>query len=588
MFKVISAEIKKIVSRPGIYILSVLLAIILVLGVFIYEPTVYKNTSVELNGLNVLSKHLSFEGDTKPNVQEDITNTINAVKYYRIESDNGSITHKENIKNCLTTFEQKLQSYLECSNGTTGADTIISTIALPELISSLEDLNTAINTAVNKAKTGSYVVVTTEGNFKTYTSTYKEVYNLLKTSVDKDEIPNIVNEYNKKFKSTFINSINELNYPTLSNETIKDFSTLTVDSKLTIVYERLAEIELKIDEVVAHAQNGDLDVADYKYNLDPKKCDEIDALATEYVAVANTFTSLVNHTLISSAFSAVSVNDKLDLLYLKNESEYNSKSLVIRYSYLFEVNKTENSYAHPLTIGTSSNVVTNGYDYAYFILRLFSFLIIVYAVMVACNSIAGEVKEGTMRYYAIRPVSRTNIYVGKFLAIFLMSVIMLVFSAVIALCVGSTVYGLESLDILTIFNGSTCLTLKPIVMLGIYLLSFTFELLVYLTIAMLLSCLIKSDLFAVTVVLVLYLVNILLPMFVGGPNTWLTYYPFSHITLYSLFGSSVYALENDLFNQVLGVKIFAGTSIWLTATVISLIVIVLNILANKLFKNKEL
>ena len=36
MFKVISAEIKKILSKPSIYILAIILAAILVLGVFIF------------------------------------------------------------------------------------------------------------------------------------------------------------------------------------------------------------------------------------------------------------------------------------------------------------------------------------------------------------------------------------------------------------------------------------------------------------------------------------------------------------------------------------------------------------------------
>ena len=43
MFKVISAEIKKILSKPSIYILALILAAILVLGVFIYNPTIQES-----------------------------------------------------------------------------------------------------------------------------------------------------------------------------------------------------------------------------------------------------------------------------------------------------------------------------------------------------------------------------------------------------------------------------------------------------------------------------------------------------------------------------------------------------------------
>ena len=47
MFKVISAEFKKIFSKPGIFILAVLLAIILVLGVFLYNPKINEDNSIK-------------------------------------------------------------------------------------------------------------------------------------------------------------------------------------------------------------------------------------------------------------------------------------------------------------------------------------------------------------------------------------------------------------------------------------------------------------------------------------------------------------------------------------------------------------
>lgn len=208
--------------------------------------------------------------------------------------------------------------------------------------------------------------------------------------------------------------------------------------------------------------------------------------------------------------------------------------------------------------------------------------------MTACHSIAGEIKEGSMRYLAIRPVGRIKLFFGKLLAILLMSIIMILFSAIVALCVGGAVYGFESLKILTIFNGSTAMTMHPIVMLLVYLLSMFLELAVYASIAMLLSCMFKSDLFAVTIMLVLYLINTLLPVFAGGINSWLAYYPFSHISLYSLFGSSNYALSDNFLNILLGAKVYAGTNIGLTISVTLLFIIIANVIGSILFKKKEL
>ena len=174
---------------------------------------------------------------------------------------------------------------------------------------------------------------------------------------------------------------------------------------------------------------------------------------------------------------------------------------------MFEKDKSESDFSKPLTIGIASNDETNGYDYAHFVLKVFSFVIIVYSIMSSCHTIAGEIKEGSMRYLAIRPVSRTKLLFGKWLAIISMSVILLIFSSIIALCVGGAVYGFTSKTILTIFNGTTAVTFHPIGMIAISLLSVICEIMIYSLIALLLSCLFRSDLMSMTVLLVIYLLN---------------------------------------------------------------------------------
>ena len=105
---------------------------------------------------------------------------------------------------------------------------------------------------------------------------------------------------------------------------------------------------------------------------------------------------------------------------------------------------------------------------------------------------------------------------------------------------------------------------------------------------MLFSTLFKSDLFSVTLLLVIYVINIILPIFVQGANTWLAFYPFSHISLYSLFGSSVYAVSTNFYNLLLGAKVYTVTNIVLTLIITLSLIVLLNFLAKKHFKHKEL
>lgn len=586
MFKVISAEIKKIVSKPGIYILAILLAVILILGTFIYDPKVNETEVVTLQGSTYTQKYNDFTGGGNANaglkaeVKTKVDNAVKSVNNYNIIFNGETYSQEKYINLLVSKFEDCYNAYQDSANDDSD-ETYISNTARPNVISSLKNLNTAIEQAILNSKDGSYSIITSTDNYETYKTAYKNSLAWAEIKVSKQNLNAHILDFKIKYKDVLLNSISNFKYPALSAVFVKDFTSIETGSKLAILNERLNNINIEIEtyyqKAVVNANNDDINTAG-----------KMDELANLYLNTANTFVNLVKYELLTKAFSTLSTNEQLKALNLSSYSKYDCNSLLIRYDYLFENNKNATDYNRPLTIGMASGDDISAYDYSYFVLRLFSFVIIVYAIMAACHSIAGEIKEGSMRYFAIRPVSRTKLFLGKWLSILLMSIILIIFSAIISLSVGGAVYGFNSHTILTIFNGTTALTLHPLGMIGVYLLSMLLELMIYSALAMLLSTLFKSDLLSVTILLVFYLINTLLPMFIQGANTWLSFYPFSHISLYSLFGSSIYAVSGDFFNLMLGAKVYAGTHIALTISIITILIIGLSALAIKVFKNKEL
>ena len=583
MFKIISSEIKKTVSKPGIYILSVLLAIILVLGVLIYKPTISESSAFELEGSTFIEKHTDFtksgNAGKRAESQAQISNAIQSIENYTITVNNETYSQKEYIESVFAKFEEIYDAYQDCASDNSH-QTHINTVR-ETLVSSVENLNDAIESAFLVSNENSYPILSTKSNYNKYKDSYKKVLAWAKITVEKENLINHFIEFESKYKTDLYDSISSFKYPTLKESFVEDFTSNKQNTKLSILYERLDQITNSIEELYLLAQS------DSSYN---SKCaSEMEKLANTYVNTVNTFTNLVKYELIVNAYSNVSsTKEELQILHLSNYSNYNAKSLLERYNYLFNHNDSEADYARPLTIGITSNNKINAYDYSYFILKVFAFVIIVYAIMSACHSIAGEIKEGSMRYLAIRPVSRTKLFFGKWLSIIVMSAILMAFSFVISICVGGAVYGMDSNTILAIFNGNHAFTIHPVGMILIYLISMMLELIVYSLIAMLLSVLFKSDLMSMTILIVVYLINTLLPIFVQGANTWLAYYPFSHISLYSLFGSAVYGVSQNFFNLIFGSKIYAGTHIALTISMIALISTVVGIIAVKLFKRKEL
>ena len=201
MFKVVSAEIKKMVSKPGIYILAILLAVILVLGVFIYRPTVYQDTSVNLQGDTVLDIYNQFDGGLNAGIKYDVDdNIINAsypVTLYRI---NG-VAYKDHINELVNHFETNFSAYRNCAYDSSSSNTISTNKT--NLLQSLINLNNAINIGINNAQNGAYTILTTTSNFNTYEEYYEYVYNNFDVTVtesNRTTIAEICKEYEDNFK----------------------------------------------------------------------------------------------------------------------------------------------------------------------------------------------------------------------------------------------------------------------------------------------------------------------------------------------------------------------------------------------------
>ncbi len=576
MFKVIASEIKKMVSKPGIFVLAILLAIILVLGVFIYQPEVYDDGSLDM-GSSFNEIYNNF-GDNEQGIQRkyfnQVANSAVKVENYLVEGK----SYKEYISGLRDGVKKAISEFSACSANPDILDKYVNE-KRTALVAAIETLSQEVIKSVQLGENGSYPVLTDEESLKSFEDYSKEavtIFNPRDGIIDRNSIADRCSQYENGAGAQMNAIMDKLIFVDAPKSLFDNYGS--AGSRNKTVVERLAKAREDIDKFISERTK-------YPYEEQTQKMAD---LCNKYISICNTYSNLVDSEILSLTFKAVNTSKQMKIMYISSNDAYTVNTNLIRYNYLFEHNLTENEYAHPLTIGTTSNTKINGYDYAYFTLKLFSFIIIAYAIMTACHSIAGEVKEGSMRYLAIRPVSRTTLLFGKLFAVLIMSAVMAIFSTIIALCVGGFYYGMGTKMILTIFNGTTVITLHPIVMILVYLLSMMIELTVYVTIAFLLSCLFKSDLFAVTLMLVLYLLNILIPSFVSNATSWLAFYPFSHISLYSLFGSSVYASKSNFLNVILSAKIFTNTSLWLTLTVVLLIVIVVNFISSRIFKRKEL
>ncbi len=596
MFRVLNAEIKKVLAKPGVYVLAVLLALILVLGVLIYKPTNYKKSeAVVLDGKTFYEKYDAFLGDelftgVKVEATNYITDATDQVLTYtqsllKTDTSLEGKSAKEQITLLLDAFKEKYNSFRQyqyVDDRVKNETSFIEEYKNP-LIASLDNLKTAINTGKDLYAKNSYVILTTEKNNDALADAFslaKELFDSAKWNGN--SVSDICSQFDGNASNNLYNCINNLVFPSLADDFVKTYTVNELGNKLNVATNRMDTI---LSNILELHEAVDLD---NDLNTDTVTINKLTDYANLYVHTAKTYYNLVHYELLNNAFNATTTKQQIDLYGIKNESQFNTKTYLIQYTYLFDNFKSTEDFANPLTIGVSSNPEVNAFDYAYFVLMLFSFILVVYAIMRACHTVAGEIREGSMRYLSIRPVNRTSVLWGKYLAIIVMSAILLVFSTIISLIVGGFAYGFNFTNILTVFNGTHAIVISPIVMILLCDLSILLQIMVYSSIALLLSCLIKSDLFAVTLILVLYLLNVLFPVFAGGANSWLAFYPFSHLSLFALFGSSIYLPTNNLVALLLSPQVYATTTLPLTIGIILLLILVPLILSSLIFKRKEL
>lgn len=578
MHKVIGFELKKMVSRPGIYILALLLAGLLTVTAFIYKPTEQKKTYNTLNGSTVVEIATNFDSYK--------TEYDNSIAYsYALAQSIDAKNHKEyelEIADLHQNLDSKIEAFADIA--------VNSTASNSAKLDSLKQIHNSTNTGafdvlyskiinyIGNSNSDFYPITTTKSNYNTMLQDSIVVKDDIDATMTNNEFQGLairlVNDYTNRIDSC----LRGLTYPNYSN-VIKTF--VTDGNYYNVTVERQTIIIRKMDEIKTNATaNGG------ENNSSKQLISQFNNLFNEYRLTAEIYCNLLDYTLKNVVLDNYSANQRLTVKYFEEVNFYKNKESLTKYTYYIETDTNDYSYANPLSFDFTSNEKTNAYDYTYYALSLFGVILIAFAITFASFSVAGETKEGTMRFVSIRPVSRASLILGKFFSIAIISFIMLVFSAVASMVVGGFMFGIQSLKILSIVNASKVITLHPMVSLLAFVGAMYIKLLIYISIAMLFTSFLKSDLLALILTLLIYVVNLMLPLFFGT-NSWLRFNPLCNVDLYAFLGSGTMTAKTVL-GQIFTSVIYSGINVWLSIVFVMAIVFVLNLISVFAFKKREL
>lgn len=162
-------------------------------------------------------------------------------------------------------------------------------------------------------------------------------------------------------------------------------------------------------------------------------------------------------------------------------------------------------------------------------------MVIIFAIVIAADMVAGEYTGGTMKLLLIRPHSRTKILFSKFIAVALFSVVMLAILVVCAYATNALFYGVGDIHTTDLFlNQQGQIVQQNVVMqvIKMYGLSI-FPIMGYVTLALAVSTVLRNSALSVGISLFIMIVgNSMIEA--TAKMEWLKYLPFanSDISLY--------------------------------------------------------
>ena len=572
MLKIIGFELKKLVSRIGIYILVLLMAGLLVAGVFMYKPTERTIAPYKLAGDTVTEMYNSFKNDLQQGYVDNL-NTIStdAKTYVSGYDEYNSSNSQEYINQLFTAFDDNCLLYSEQDLPANEYLILLEGIKI-----SLTELKNALDVGLSPTKnqTGYYIL--------TSTSNYTELYSLLNKISENFKSP-IVHadtgrDYVNLLRAPLYNCIQNLTYPKLNDNASKYIEGGTYYALIT---SRMDEIESKMDvEYTKAVENPNLE-------SDSTIKNELNVLFNRYVNCAQIFEQSYNSSMCVEALSSVTnKTERSNLLSYGNISLYEQEAIASQYRYYIENHYSPADFANGLSVSHTSNGKINAYDFTFFIMSLFTVLVIIFAIYLSAHTISGEINNNTMRFTAIRPIKRSSVFLGKYFAITIISIILLLFGTITSMIVGGIMYGIDSANILVIFNSDIVFNVHPMIVLAIFVLSQLLIIMVYSSLTILLSTILKSDLLSMLCGVVVYAVTLILPLFFGT-TSWLKFLPLTNINLFAYFGTTSITSDSVLA-KIFNPTVYYGMSIWISIIYVIGITKQLLLIGKQIFKKLEL
>lgn len=563
MFRIIKAEIRKTFAKPGIFILTAILICVLFASALLYTPTVRDQKLVAI--------------DESLDKQHPETVSVSAMynDYYMSDSNttasfdyNTKLGFDNEIANITKTINFYYYTYYsETEYGSTIDGTIYdSIIKVSNLYSDFENIKVCLNDYQGKCTGTNTDRETSRNNLKTAIT--KMQLDLVQIAKPQSTIIALVNEGVRKELNddVLVKAYNYLNIGKNGNSStdkaaFDNILAMNFTEKIKTALDSFEEFKPSqevldkaleyVEEVKVRSADFNAQIEEYATNNGSSKeatnRKEFNLLVTKNKLTISECKDIVELSIHYDALKGFSANQITKYSATKDVNIYELQENLTKNEYMFKNKSLALDYATPLSITQTSNDYANAFDFSYFALRLCLFIIIIYTVVLAASSIAGEQQAGTFKLLAIRPFSRNKLFMGKMLSTILMGFILLFISVIATFIAGVIKFGtVASLPVLIVFNAHSAFTMPVFGEYLIAILTMCYEIVFFVIMAYAISTIFKSNVGAVAVSIFIYFASLILNT-IAPSATVLRFLPFTNINLFKYFGSSFLSTQASSF-----------------------------------------
>lgn len=510
--KLVLAEIKKIILKPSMLILIGLLIAALCISGFTYNPTNKNTNVVSITGETVTvvkSKFYSNSGTyTKQNYDERFHSEINGAYAYIINSSKDNTYVKGNLVSILTQLNQSYENFINNADET-------STELLKSYIDSLKSDLSLYENEFKSSLSSSVPQIIIKNNL------YLEIQKIITDTnylLNSITSASSVNEYtilkNKLINSNVINNIN-----TLTNNIVVVKIPQEVNSYLNDIYNAAILKCNTQNDIINNYSDSSYSLVIKKFNVEISKYFDIQSQA---------------HNIIKTTYINNLADDITKYFGYTDFNIYQNNSNLLKNKYLFNNNLYSFEVADVFNPHSTSNTITNGFDFTFNTLQIIMFVIILYSIIIATSCLANEYSNGTIKLVLVRPYSRNKILSAKIIAIILTSSLFIVLSCIISMIIGAIMFGMNSAPILLVFSSFTAGLINPFVLIVIYLLTCLFKCSIYILLTILISIIFRNPIPAISIGLGIYFAGLISNMFISS-YWWAMILPFPNFDLFNYF-----------------------------------------------------